>query len=710
VGCGAVTRAIDGLCPVCLVAPWRGHGDDDLDEETSILDHAPGYDLLELLGRGGMGVVYRARQHNSPREVALKKLRGGEQATPEERRRFVTEIEAAARVRHPNIVEIYDVGGSDESPYFTMPLFPTTLRAKLEHYQSPRAAAALIAKIARAVRHAHKRGVLHRDLKPDNILIDERGEPHVADFGLAKQIGDATLTAAGIGTPEYAAPEQLRNDRDAITTAIDQYSLGVMLYELLTGKRPFRSTGDVVALLRAICETEPPSPRTHVPDLPLDLEAICLRSIARMPQDRYDTVGELADDLDRFLRGEPTMARPPGVVARGRRFLWHHRLTVGLGGSALVLLAVIASSALTLAHEQESQLSRSTRDGYMHTAQAIASLVTQHLRRQEDQVVALARRLDREVALAKLLDQEDLPGLGDVSSDKLLPRLLKILTPYLRNGDPDNKDGFDDIWLFDPSGKLVVQLPSPDGAHADVRGKDYAWRDYFKGAKDIFDKHGSGGYVAKPLEAEITCTYKYGISVPISDGNRLEGVLMAAKDTTKDSREFQLHETAAESSNVPQTSIVGPCDRQRPDEPNLACPDSPRSGYCTVMHQNLGEKGKSPRDEAPELDGPMPSSTDSYRDPISIDGERPVEFAAFAEVEATPFRVIVHHPPTRVIRLAREMPRRLVLPVIIALAAWAALFGLSQRRITRRRRKHVMTAVRTPLPVEPSKASTAPNK
>jgi serine/threonine-protein kinase len=261
-GCGAVAWAIDGLCPVCLVAPRPGHGDDDPGREASILDQTPGYELLELLGRGGMGVVYRARQHNPPREVALKKLRAGEQATPEERRRFVAEIQAAARVRHPSIVEIYDVSRPDEPPYFTMPLFPTTLRAELGHYRLPRAAAALIATIARAVRHAHKRGVLHRDLKPDNILIDERGQPHVADFGLAKQIGDATLTAVGIGTPEYAAPEQLRNDRDAITTAIDQYSLGVMLYELLTGVRPFQSTGDVVALLRAICETEPLSTAT----------------------------------------------------------------------------------------------------------------------------------------------------------------------------------------------------------------------------------------------------------------------------------------------------------------------------------------------------------------------------------------------------------------------------------------------------------------
>ena len=459
--CSMVGWTVDGLCPVCLMAPRPGHGRDEPRQESRSPEQLPGYDLLEPLGRGGMGVVYRARQHNPPREVALKKLRAGEQATPEERRRFVTEIDAAARVRHPSIVEIYDVSRPDEPPYFTMPLFPNTLRAELDQHRSPRDAATLIRTIARAVQHAHKRGVLHRDLKPDNILIDERGQPHVADFGLAKQVGDATLTAFGIGTPEYAAPEQLRNDRDAITTAVDQYSLGVMLYELLTGERPFRSNGDVLVLLRSICETEPPPPRALVPDLPRDLEAICLRSITRTPQERYDSVGAFADDLDRFLRGEPTVARPPGVVGRTRRFLWNHRLAAGLGGSALVLLAVIAGSALSLAHEQEHQLAQSTRDGYVHTTQAISSLVTQHLRRQP-----------------------------------------------------------------------------------------------------------------------------------------------------------------------------------------------------------------------------------------------PAEYAAFAEVEDSQFRVIVHHPPSRVISLAQEMPRRLVTPVIVALAAWAAIFALGQRRIARRRSKQVA------MPIRPGQAST----
>lgn len=151
--------------------------------------------------------------------------------------------------------------------------------------------------------------------------------------------------------------------------------------------------------------------------------------------------------------------------------------------------------------------------------------------------------------------------------------------------------------------------------HVDVRGKDYSWRDYFQGARRIFEERRSGGYVARPLEAEITCTYKYGISVPIIDGHGWEGVLMAAKDTTKDSSEFQLEETAAESSNVPETSIVAPCDRERPAEPNRACSDTPRSGYCTVMHRQPRQSGKEPPRRGPragrpdaELDGQLPGS------------------------------------------------------------------------------------------------------
>lgn len=329
----------------------------------------------------------------------------------------------------------------------------------------------------------------------------------------------------------------------------------------------------------------------------------------------------------------------------------------------------------------------------MYTAQAIASLVNQHLRRQEDQVVALGN----------VLDQEDLRGLADAPSNpELQSRLEGMLTPYLRDSHKGAKDGFDDIWLFDRSGTLVVQLPLPDRAHADKRGLNYSWRDYFLGARRIAtDGGGARGYVAGAFKAEITGTYKYGISVPISS-HGWEGVLMAAKGTTKDSNEFQL-DAAAESKDVPETSIVAPCDRRRSEEVE-------ETHYCTVMHRRLAEAGESPHDDAPELHGSMPSSTDNYRDPVTKDGDRPVEFAAFAQVKGTQFRVIVHQPPTRVISLAREMPRRIVLPVILALAAWAAIFGLGQRRVGRRRNKQVVTPVRTTLPALPSKVSTAENQ
>ena len=298
------------------------------------------YEVMEEVARGGMGVVYKARQASLNRVVALKMILRGTFATDRDVARFRAEAESAANLDHPNIVPIFEVGEHDEQQYFSMKLIeggPLSGRPR----ESVRVEVARIVAIARAVHFAHLRGILHRDLKPSNVLIDDRGVPFVTDFGLAKRLEavDASLTESGqvLGTPRYMAPEQAAGRKD-LTVAADIYSLGVILYERLTGRSPFVGE-NVLTLLRQVRETEPPRPSSIVPGLPRDLETIVLKCLAKEPSRRYESASSLADDLDRWHRGEPIEARPVGPFERG--WLWCKRKPV-----VAALLATVAASLL----------------------------------------------------------------------------------------------------------------------------------------------------------------------------------------------------------------------------------------------------------------------------------------------------------------------------------------------------------------------------
>jgi serine/threonine-protein kinase len=270
------------------------------------------HEVLEPIGQGGMGVVYRARDPLLGREVAMKMLRSGLLASAEEVERFYREARAAAALRHPHVMPIWSLGLHDGQHCFTMPLVRGgSLAQRLADFQNDlRAAVGLMAKIARAVGAAHAAGIVHRDLKPGNVLLDEGGEPLVADFGLARLAGAAvevTLPGQVMGTPAYMSPEQAAGHNDRVGPASDVWSLGVILYRLLTGQRPFpgRSSQE---LSRQILEDEPPRPRRLRPDLPGDLEAVVLKCLEKAPAQRYPTARELADDLERWLRGEAACA------------------------------------------------------------------------------------------------------------------------------------------------------------------------------------------------------------------------------------------------------------------------------------------------------------------------------------------------------------------------------------------------------------------
>src|SRR6185437_8948425 len=272
------------------------------------------YELLELLGEGGMGVVYRARQASLDREVAVKLLSAGPWASKEFIARFEREAQNAARMQHPAIVTVYEVGSFEGMQFFSMRLVrgeSLSARLKRGEKSTPREAAALIRTVAEAVGYAHSLGVLHLDLKPSNVLLDEVGQPYVADFGLARRLENALAVDNDevSGTPAYMAPEQAQVRAHKLTAATDIWGLGAILYELLTGRPPFRAdtAQDTVKL---VLQGQVRAPRRYRPALPLDLEAIVMRCLSRNPAERYPTARVLADDLARFAEGRPVQARP----------------------------------------------------------------------------------------------------------------------------------------------------------------------------------------------------------------------------------------------------------------------------------------------------------------------------------------------------------------------------------------------------------------
>jgi serine/threonine-protein kinase len=271
------------------------------------------YRIEEELGRGGMGVVYKARQLSLDRTVALKVLLRGSSPSAADLARFRTEAESAARLDHPAIVPIYEVGETAGQPFFTMKYVEgTTLARRLaDGPMPPCQAAAILAPICRAVHYAHQRGVLHRDLKPSNILIDAEGRPHVSDFGLAKRVeaeDELTLSGAVLGTPSYMSPEQAAGKRGSLGPASDVYSLGTILYQMLTGHPPFQAATPVETVL-LVLEQEPLPPRLLNARADRELEMIALKCLQKPPELRYASAKDLADDLDAFLADEPTAAR-----------------------------------------------------------------------------------------------------------------------------------------------------------------------------------------------------------------------------------------------------------------------------------------------------------------------------------------------------------------------------------------------------------------
>lgn len=335
--------------------PPRTNADPRASATLSVPAQIGGLELLEELGRGGMGVVYRARQASVGRVVAVKRLLRGDTATPVDFDRFFAEAKAIAHLSDPHIVTVHDVGLHDGLPYITMQLVEgTTLARRLaEGPMPPDEAARLLSPVCRAIHHAHEHGILHRDLKPSNILIDRDGRPYVSDFGLAKRVdADASLTPSGmiVGTPSYMPPEQASGGRGSMGPASDVYSLGAILYQMLTGRPPFLAASPLETIL-LVLEQDPVPPRVLNPRANPELEMIALKCLQKPVELRYPTAAALADDLDAFLAGEPVSARSTSLWALASRLLGetHHAPVLENWGFLWILhsMALVFFFALT---------------------------------------------------------------------------------------------------------------------------------------------------------------------------------------------------------------------------------------------------------------------------------------------------------------------------------------------------------------------------
>jgi WD40 repeat protein len=359
--------------PSALLAPSQqrtetgrvGPRDPGRGSRAAALPDVPGYEILEELGRGGMGVVYKARQVALKRLVALKMIRAAGQAGAEDCARFAREAEAAARLQHPNIVPIYEIGSLEGRPYFALELVEGgSLDRKLAGTPLPdRQAARLVEALARAMAYAHERGIVHRDLKPANVLLAADGTPKIADFGLAKVLHDEagqTQTGAVLGTPCYMAPEQAAGKTREVGPAADIYALGAVLYECLAGRPPFKAATTFDTLWQVRME-EPVPPSRLQPRVPRDLETVCLKALAKEPGRRYASAEALADDLGRFLRHEPVRARRIGPAARLARWCRRKPAVAGTLAAAVAAVALVAGVGLWQVLEERDRF-RAERD------------------------------------------------------------------------------------------------------------------------------------------------------------------------------------------------------------------------------------------------------------------------------------------------------------------------------------------------------------
>jgi hypothetical protein len=604
----------------------------------------PGYELLRRLGSGASGTVYRARRLSDGVSVALKIMRDAYAATDAELARFRRGAEAAKALSHPGIVRVRDFGDENGEPYVEMALIEGD---SLDHIidgerLSAEKSAILVAKVARAVQHAHEHEyeVVHRDLKPGNILIDGEGEPHVTDFDLAKPLrhpaNDDSCVIAG--TTPYMAPEQLAGESTAGT---DIYALGVTFYELLTGELPFRGES-VEELHRQIREVHPIPPRGLDRRIKRSFETVCLTCLEKDRRRRYNSARELADDLDRALGNKPIVARRRPAIIRAFRCLRRHPRVAAAFAAALILVGAMGAAALVVWRARAREQARAIEtNAVIATGQAGAMLF---------QLRAYAEQVERA--------SKD-PAVTDVLARKAIIIPAPAFKPLAA--------GLDTVFVTSPEGEPVAQWPEPV---PQARGRNYAFRDYFQGALRLARLCVPGHparrptpfvYVSRAFRSEANGALEFAFATPLlrEDDCALQGVFVITYGAKAVFGAVRMEETSLETDRI-TTALVGPRGNDRGAGPDPRTP----SRYTFLAHPGLDHGAEYPLDApSPEqlhrafgepappgeqfvLEYVPPLTERSYRDPVpGFAGEW---LAALAPVGKTGFVVLVETPRPKV--------------------------------------------------------------
>ncbi len=645
------------------------------------------FEILGELGRGGMGVVYKAHQVRLDRLVALKMIRAADMASEAEVQRFRNEAAIVAHLDHPNIVPVYEVGEHDGQLFFSMKLIEGgPLTDHLERLRAdPPAAARLVLTVALAVHHAHQRGVLHRDLKPSNILRDADGRPHVTDFGLAKRTtsdGSLTLSGALVGTPRYMAPEQTSGEKGLVTTATDVYGLGGILYTLLTGRAPCEADTLVEILARVrTCEPERPSAVNRLVDR--DLETICLKCLQKEPAQRYGSADALAKDLECWLTGQPIKARPVGRLGRLVRWCRHHPALAGALVTAAVLALAVTVKAVSVARDRAARLEEEVLRSNLYAAQGVASTALWQLERLSAPVVEAAA----DPELRGALQRGDRQGLSQFFG-KLRG---KYDDPAAVLARPGEEPPFATWYVLDEKGRLQALSPPPHDTT--LIGRDFSGRDYFRGALGrAGGRARSAVHISRVFRAENLGLYKFAISAAVHAGPEANapvlGVIAATVTTTSTLGSLQLNDER-------HTAVL--VGRRDTNPPRGAAPATEVYEYLILLHPAYrrgadaiavpGERLRAvhrPRrgDEFQLADPgqglrPEAAMDPNYEDPVAVRDPRYAGrwLAGFAPVGNTEFVVIVQQRYDDVVDVDRKLFRDLLAWAGVAVALGVLFVG-----------------------------------
>ena len=587
------------------------------------------YELGEELGRGSSCIVYRARHAGVHRIVALKLMRGAEFATPRELQRFRNGATAAAELDHPHIVPVFHVGERDGRPFFTMRLFEGgNLHDALPRFRaSPELAARMLAKVARAVHFAHQHGVLHRDLKPANIVLDEHGEPHVADFGLAKRLNEhdiASHSSAIVGTLDYMAPEQAKAAA-ALTPAADIFALGVILYELLTGHVPLPDHS-FVAKLRWLSSDEPVCPaREADPEVDRNLENICLRCLQKNPSKRYRSGDELAAALERASRPGEADEPPPPLAQRLESWVRRHPRRSAILACLAVVSAIASLGGWWIWRKSERVL-RDTLETNAFIAGSQAGAALSQLREYAELVSQTAH----EPAIVNLVQR------GQVVHPAFELRALA--------------NRVDTLAVFDNEARVLAEWPPPLPA---IYQRKFAFRDYFQGARALAEHHLPGAYLTRAFRSETgERGLAFSFSTPVLDEHGVAIGVVIASLAAKSVFGAVKMEDSPHGRHI-TSALIGPRgpDRDTPaDAPPssafmfLAHPGLPHgheytvaSPYSSTLQARFGPSAPAGKQFALRYVPPVKIA--DYRDAVpGFDGSW---VAAFAPVGNTGFVVLV---------------------------------------------------------------------